>query len=101
MMIVQLCCFFFHHLLCLLHCIMAVEFWPRLVCLLLRMLINEKIFNLARTRRPLVDSKARSEFPVCSHLYRIQHEHGKILAVVADDIVGRPLFPHIVDYHFP
>src|SRR5436853_3062662 len=78
--IVQLCCIIFHHLQRLLDCILAVKLGPRLVCLLIRVLIDEEIFNGASTRRSLVDSKARGKLSVCTYLNSVQHCHGKGLA---------------------
>jgi hypothetical protein len=97
--IVQLRCIFFHYLLRILYCVSVVKLGPVLVCLLLWVLIDEEIFNLANTRRCLVDSKARSKLLVCTYLDRIQHQHGKILAVVADDVVRGSFLPHIMDDH--
>ena len=66
--IVQLCCIIFHHLQRLLDRILAVKLGPLLVCLLIRVLIEEEIFNRASTRRSLVDSKARGKLSVCTYL---------------------------------
>jgi len=87
-------------LLRVLYCVLPVKFGPLLVCLLIRVLIDPEIFDLASTRGSLVDRKTRREFSVCTYLYRIQHRHREILAVVADEIVRRSLLPHIVDDHF-
>ena len=73
MVIVQLGCVIFHDLLRLLHGALVAKLGPPLVCLLLWVLIDEEVFNLASTRRSLVDSKARSKLSVGTYLYRIQH----------------------------
>ena len=54
---------------------------------------------MARTRRSLIDSKARGELPVGAYLYRVQHHYSKVLTIIANEIVRRPFLPHIVDDH--
>lgn len=89
-----------HHLLGVLHGILTMEFGSCLVGLLLGVLINEEIFDIAGTSCSLIDGKARRKFPMCTYLYSIQHCHSEILAVVADEIICWSLLPHIVNDHF-
>lgn len=70
-----------------------------LVLLLLGMLIDEQVFNLARASSGLVHSEARGELFVRADLDGFEQEDGEVLAVVADDVVGWPGFSHVVDDH--
>ena len=89
-----------HNLLSMLYRIlMLYRRWP-FFRLLIRVLIDEEILDLASTCSSLIDCKAGSKFPVRTNLYGIQHRYGKILAIVTDDVVCWPLFSHVVDHHF-
>lgn len=99
MMIVQLCCIFFHYLLGLLDRILVMKLWTGLVHLLFWVCINEQILNMAGARCSLVYSEARSKLLVCAYFDRVQQKDSKILAVVADEIIRWSLFPHIMDDH--
>ena len=97
--VVQLRRIFFHHLLRIVHCVLVVKRRLDLVCLLFWVFVDEEIFDLAGTRRCLVDGETCGKFSVCTYLDRIQHRHGEILAVVADDVVRWSFRPHIVNDH--
>ena len=91
MVIIEFRSVLFHHVLRLLHSVLAVQFGHSLVLLLFRVVIDKEIFDRAFASRTLVDGKCRRKLLMSSYLYRVQHGHGKILAVVGDDVVGWPL----------
>lgn len=62
--------------------------------------VREQIFNCAFSSGSLVDGESRCKFPVCTCLYGIQQVHSEVLTVVADEIVGCSLLPHIMNRHF-
>ena len=71
--VIQLCGVLLHHLLCILHSVLTVEFGAFGVGLLIRMIIYEEIFDFSEARRFLVDRKARGELFVCSYLNSVKH----------------------------
>lgn len=73
MMIIELRGMLLHHLLCILHCVLTMEFRACGVDLLVWMIIDEEIFNFPAPRRFLVDSKARGELLVGSYLNGVKH----------------------------
>jgi hypothetical protein len=97
-MIIQLRRILLHDLLRLIHRIHTLQ--RRHLTLLLGVLVLEEILNFTLPRRSLVDLEAGSKFPVRADLDRVEHVHGEVLAVVADDVVGGPCGAHVVDYHF-
>ena len=71
-----------------------------LMLLLLRMLIQKQIFNSPFASGALVHGKAGRELLVRAYLDCVEHGDGEVLAVVADEVVGRLSLAHFVDGHF-
>lgn len=70
-----------------------------MIHLLLRMLIDKQILDLALPRRSLIDSEAGRKLAMRADLDCVQHGDGEVLAIVADYVVGRAREAHVVDYH--
>lgn len=81
-MIIQLRGLCIHYMLRCLHSVRPMQLWFTLICLLFRMLVNEQVFDLTRTRSALIDCEGRCEFSVGANLDGVKHADGKILAVV-------------------
>ena len=100
MMLIQLRCILIHHLLRKLHCISPMQLRLRLVSLLIWVLVDEQILDRAFPSNPLVNNETRHKLIINTDLYRIQHEDGEVLTIVADEVVGGSFGSHLVDDHF-
>lgn len=114
-MIIQLRRLLIHNVLRLRHRILPLQLKPlhlflirirvfrhntrSMIHLLLRMLIDEQILDLALPRRRLIDSEAGRKLVVRADLDCVQHGDGEVLAIVADYVVGGARKAHVVDYH--
>ena len=65
-----------------------------------RDIVQKEVSHPARPDCSLVDCKTRGKFPLRPYLDSVQHHSGKVLAVVADQVVGRSLLSHVEDDHF-
>lgn len=99
LVIIQLRRIILHNLLRILRRILVMQRRALLILLLLGMLVDEQIFNLACARGGLVYGEAGGELFVCADLDGIEEEDGEVLAVVADDVVGGAGCSHVVDDH--
>lgn len=100
MMIIQLRRFCVHDLLRPLHRVLAMQSQRRLLGkVIIRMVFGEQVFDFARACRSLIYCKAGGEFLVGANLDCVQQEHGKVLAVVCDEVVGCSFGAHVVDGH--
>jgi hypothetical protein len=110
MMLVNFGSLLIHYLACCLHCVLVLKSWRpiffillllfrHIMFLLFRVLIKEQILDRAKSGRLLVNSKACSELFMSSNLNSVEHRQSKVLAVVADEVVGGPLGAHIMNSH--
>lgn len=98
-MVIQFRRVLIHNLLRILRRILMMQSRTLLILLLLRVIINEQVFNLARARSGLVHGETRGELFVRTDLDSVQQKDREVLAVVANDVVGWPGGSHVVDYH--
>lgn len=62
-------------------------------------LLGEEVHDFALARGALVDGEGGAELAVGADVDDVEQVDGKVLAVVADEVVGGPLLTHVVDDH--
>ena len=95
---------FVHDLLSLLQSVLTfwlghLQFISIKILLLLGVLVLPQVQNITISSSPLIHGKGRRELSVRSDLNAVEEIAGEVLAVIADEVVGRSLFSHIVDGH--
>lgn len=90
---VQLRCLLIHDLLSQCNCALRRS-RGSFFGVIIRVVVNEQVFDTASAYRPLIDRVARRKLPVLTNLYGIQQPQCEYLAVVVDEVVRRPLCSH-------
>lgn len=69
--------------------------------LLVRMILDllKQVLNRAVANGPLVHDETGRKLPVLAHANLVEQVQRKVLAVVVDEVVRRPLLSHVEDGH--